>query len=252
MQNKFISHRCFTRLAGGLALAFLCSCLPVGAGAAERDLRAAICPVMVEHFYASPSGDAYVATLSARQAGDYSGSITLFALTEAYEATFDRVHINGTAPLSIRLRVAAQVDYVAMDTAGKVGSEPVSCPTFVIARSKDVDAPAPMPPGAETLATSREKLPRLACGTVFREAEEIKTSLPGTYAGSRNATGDLSILVDSNGNVIAVQIIKSSGDSTVDAVLTTDARGLKFHPAQFLCTPVISEFFYHFSYELVR
>ena len=224
---------------------------PAPGSAQMRDTDGAgICPVMLRHFYSVDGTNSYVATLTAADKGDYAGSITLFGETQAYETSFASVRINGRAALSITMPAHVRIDYASMDTAGLRGAAATSCPTFVVVRG-GAGADGALAAGHDrATASSRGNMPDLPCGQIWQNAVMRKPPETFMYAPVvKNAKTTIHFFVDSDGHVFDPQLLESSGDSTVDAQAVTSALTAKFQPATFLCSPVISDTTYTFTFE---
>ena len=238
-------------LIAALAAVLLVFQSPAPGGAQMRETEGAgICPVMLRHFYSVDGTNTYVATLTAAEKGEYAGSITLFGETQAYEAPFSSLHVDGRAALTIMMPAHVRIDYASMDTAGPSGAAATSCPTFVVVRG-GAGAPGALAGGRDrAMAQVRGKMPDLPCGQIWQNAVMRKRPDTSMYAPVvKNARATIHFFVDSDGHVFDPQLLESSGDATVDAQAVTSALTAKFQPAAFLCSPVISETTYTFTFE---
>lgn len=234
-------------------LALFLSFMPVASSGAvqySEEFGAGICPVMLRHYYYHNGTNDYVATLTAARTGEYSGSLTLFGETNAYEVTFERLHIGQRAPLTVRMPAHIRIDYASMDTAGLSGAPATSCPTYVVVRGAADQEGALFAGSAARPAQLRGKIPDLPCGKIWLEQTMEKRPELRMYAPViKPTTAELHFFVDSDGHVFDPQIVRTSGDSGIDAAAVTSALTARFKPAQFLCAPVISEAHYTFTLE---
>lgn len=225
--------------------------VPATGVAQVRDTDGAgICPVMLRHFYSVDGTNSYVATLTAAGKGEYAGSITLFGETQAYEASFASLRVDGRAALTIAMPAHVRIDYASMDTAGPRGAAATSCPTFVVVRG-GAGAEGALAGGRDRApAIARGNMPDLPCGQIWQHAVMRKAPVTFMYAPVvKNAKATIHFFVDSEGHVFDPQLRESSGDPTVDAQAVTSALAARFRPAQFLCSPVISDTTYTFTFE---
>lgn len=236
-------------VAALIALLFVSQRAPAAVAQMRETDGAGICPVMLRHFYSVDGTNSYAATLSAAESGEYAGSITLFGDAQAYEAAFSSLHVAGRAALTITLPAHVRIDYASMDTAGLRGAPATSCPTFVVVRG-GAGAPGALAAGRDrATATPRGPIPDLPCGAVWQNAAMRKPPEKFMYAPVvKNARATIHLFIDSNGHAFDPQVLESSGDSTVDAQAVTSALTAQFRPATFLCSPVISDTTYTFTF----
>lgn len=213
------------------------------------EMGSGICPVMLRQYYAVDGTNDYDAALSADDVGEYSGSITFFSETAAYEATFDRVRVDGRARIVVRMPAHVRIDWASMDTAGLSENPATSCPTFVVTRQLS-DGVVRVPSTPVVRAVLRGPLPDLPCGHVWVEARRYRTTEGTMYAPvAKPASAEMHVYIDSLGRVVSPQIVRSSGDISIDAQAITTVRMDRYHPATFLCVPVLSERNYIFTFD---
>ena len=143
---------------------------------------------------------------------------------------------------------ATRIRYAYVDTAAVDGAPPVTCPTvaerpgvpkfwhwkqLLAGKWLNLDA------------TLQQALPPLRCGAVYRQARMARAgTVYGGNFGFQARSAEVLVDVDSSGKPALVKLVRSSGIPGFDRNVLASAEASRFHPARFLCSPVVSEYLF--------
>jgi hypothetical protein len=205
----------------------------------------------------------YVLSLFADGKSTVSATIILISSDGAYTVTVDRDALLRQAgsdkfyapPILVGFDKPQEVFYAFVDTVGVDGAAPTPCPTVVnevrslIGRSVTGTQQPSMAGAPVTPATFRQALPPLECGSAYIEPVLLTREGPdaGNF-GSKPLTASIHVYLDSAGHPINATLVHSSGVEGIDDLALAGAEQSHYRPAQFLCTPVVSDLVVDFEY----
>lgn len=213
----------------------------------------------------------YAFDLEGDAAATLGGHIVLVTDTKAYKVAFDRVQLlqsrSGETFVSdgafISLPHSDAVRYAWVDDITDDSGKTNDCPTFPYAVTAlgDEERRAATPPSSgskgvykyeSTMAQFAMDLPPLSCPQPYRKVE-----LLGTIPDTTNYYDDVIVHdpvvhgrvdIDSEGKVINVQILKSSGSIAFDQDARETYGTVKYKPQLFRCEPVVSSYYFSLKY----
>jgi len=239
------------RKAGVLALGLLLvPCPSSAADAPAWKFDNPFCQVLAALVPASDrAGSEYGLQLYADHGTRVDAHVTLIAADGAYDAHVNDTNLAGAAndrrteAALVKFATPTPVHYFFVDTFAIDGGAPVTCPSYVFPAGA---GPSEDPIGGFGLVTVTpeflQKLPDLPCGKAYIEPSVQKgfDPLVGHYGNSKRETA-MHVFVDSNGNEIRATLDSSSGVQGLDDAALAGVQFTKYHPARFLCTPVVGE-----------
>ena len=205
-----------------------------------------------------PGGSDYVVTLDSYFSAVLSAHVTLIADSGAYDAsipdskfTVDPGYFGPTVPAIVSLPPGTTVRYTFVDSYTVAGKEKVFCPTQPNKTGQRISATTLASVGAAThvAATFLQALPPMPCGKMYTDAR-VKGYSPRTgFYGNKDLTAEVHVYIDAGGNVVKSSIYKSSGVPGVDDEALSSAEQSTYAAATFLCTPVVSNYLFTFTYQ---
>jgi TonB family protein len=202
------------------------------------------------------SSDRYVVQVLADGKTDVAATVTLITTDDAYSVDVTRrplLRESGSdvfyaEPILVSFDKPVDVRYVYVDSVGVDGAKPAACPSvvrtvepFTVDPNHPYDLPSIGSDVVPIAATYVQALPALACGHVYSGPEiQSQGPLVGFY-GNDVHTAVVHVYIDSNGTPARTSIERSSGIAGLDAAAIGGVQQGKFKPAEFLCTPVVSE-----------
>jgi hypothetical protein len=205
----------------------------------------------------------YVLSLFADGKSTVSATIILISSGGAYTVTVEHNALLRQAgsdkfyapPILVGFDKPQQVLYAFVDTVGVDGAASTPCPTVVnevrslIGRSVTGTQQPSMAGAPVTPATFRQALPPLDCGSAYKEPVLLSREGPdlGDF-GAKPLTALVHVYLDSAGHPVNPTLTQSSGVEGIDDWAMAGAEQSHYKPAQFLCTPVVSEMTVEFDY----
>jgi hypothetical protein len=205
----------------------------------------------------------YVLSLFADGKSTVNATITLISSDGAYSVTVDRETLLRQAgsdnfyapPILVGFEKPELVLYAFVDTVSVDGAAPTLCPTVVnevrsLVGHSITGTQRPSMAGAPvTPATFKQALPPLDCGTAYRGPVLLSREGPdlGDF-GAKPLTAFVHVYLDSAGHPINPTLTQTSGVEGIDDWAMAGAEQSHYKPAQFLCTPVVSEMTVEFDY----
>jgi len=196
----------------------------------------------------------YALALGVRGTTSVAASVTFIGTKNAYIVQIPvtplvvvmKKHDRFTRAIVVHFPHATHIRYAYVDTAAVDGAPSVTCPT--VAES----------PGVPKFwhwkqllagkrlnldATLQQALPPLRCGAVYRQARMARAgTVYGGNFGFQTRSADVLVDIDSLGKPALVKLLRSSGIPAFDRNVIAAAEASRFHPARFLCSPVVSEY----------
>jgi hypothetical protein len=150
----------------------------------------------------------------------------------------------------VTLPAGADAKYVYVDSYAVAGGEKIACPTQPAAMADPVFGPVPTSPDAtmHVAATFLQALPPMPCGKMYVPAHARGYSPRTGFWGNKELNAKVHVYIDSNGTVVQRSIYKSSGVPGVDDEAMGSAQFSTYYPATFLCTPVVGDYLFSFTY----
>lgn len=208
--------------------------------------------------------DRYLLSLWANGRTDVAASVTLITSTDAYSVPIKRTSLlreGGTddyyaEPILVSFDKPVDVGFAYVDQIGVDGAAPAACPSvvqsvkpFAVDPAHPFDMPSVGSDVTPIAATYLQPLPSLKCGHVYSDAEiEGSAPLVGHYGDRRRSTV-VDAFIDSDGRAAKVKIEESSGVEGLDDAALGGVQQAQFKPAEFLCTPVVSEMSVRMDYD---
>lgn len=156
-----------------------------------------------------------------------------------------------TAFVPVVFDTRVQVRYAYVDSVAIDGEKAVDCPTVVtlVNRSRAGDQPSWGLRGVTSLhAAFVQALPALNCGKWYIAPEMLgEGPLVGHFGDDRRTTV-VRVYIDSNGIPVKERVEQSSGVDGLDDAAVGAVQQSHYRPAQFLCTPVVSEMLVDMEY----
>jgi TonB family protein len=197
-------------------------------------------------------GSAYALELFAADGNVVDAHVTLIGDADAYDAHVDRAALTG-APEDretggLLVKSPGTLRYFFVDSYSLDGSAPMTCPSYVFEVGSRLTQSVPE---ANTIEPQHlQALGTIACGHTYEapsSGSQIK-GIVGAY-GQRPLTTEIRVYIDSLGQAVSPKIVKASGVEGVDQTALAAVASHRFHPAQFLCTPVVGEMTIRMDYE---
>lgn len=165
----------------------------------------------------------------------------------------DRFGYSASKRIHVSLPPGDTAQYAFVDSYTLDGGAPVTCasePSTVrpVAPGSGSSTRSPDEP-VDIAATLLQPLPALPCGKVYTPPMVVKPFVPrtGNY-GNKALTASVHVYIDSNGHLAKSLIYKSSGVDGVDDEAMGSAERSTYKPATLLCTPVVGEYLFTFTY----
>jgi TonB family protein len=194
-------------------------------------------------------GSEYGVQLYASHGTTVAAHVTLIGAENAYDANVTVTNLQGapadrrSEAIVVKLAKPEPIHYFFVDSFSIDGGTPVTCPSYVFRSGSGPSDDSIGGLGLQTVtAAFLEKLPDLPCGKAFIQPSIAKgfDPLVGFYGNQRRTT-ELHVYVDSNGTPIRSSIMTSSGVEGLDDAAYAGVQYTRYHPAKFLCTPVVGE-----------
>jgi TonB family protein len=194
-------------------------------------------------------GSEYGLALFASHGTRVGAHVTLIGADGAYDASVSAMNLQGAAgdrrsdAVVVKFEKPVRIHYFFVDSFTIDGGASVTCPSYVRVTGEGPSQDATTGLGLNTVVpTFLQNLPDLPCGKAYTEPS-IKRgyeAIVGLY-GDLKRTTTLHVYVDSNGHEIRATVEKSSGVEGLDDAAMASVQQTTYHPAQFLCTPVVGE-----------
>jgi hypothetical protein len=207
------------------------------------------------------ASDEYALFLWVKANSEFSARLTLVDSTSAFSVDIPRVTIpigdasrNVRWPFLISFDHPLSIRYDFVDSVGIDENAMTDCPSFVqtVSPMKTGDASEAQESSGFGILSARfvQNLPPLSCANMYAELKipNAVSPLVGHYGDLAKST-EVEVFVDSSGAVVETRISKSSGVEGLDAAALGGSQQSTYKPAQFLCTPVVSEGFLTFDYQ---
>jgi len=200
----------------------------------------------------------YRLLLNSTLPGTLSVHVTMVGDTGAYDAYLaDTTLVPGKSGFTLPKRTVVTLPsgavpkYVYVDSYAVAGGEKVDCPTQPSTVADPVFGPASPEPDATThvAATFLQALPELPCGKMYAPPHVRGYSPRTGNWGNKELTAKVHVFIDSNGRVVQQSIYKSSGVDGIDDEAMGSAQHSTYTPAMFLCTPVVGDYLFSFTYK---
>lgn len=202
----------------------------------------------------------YAMSLTADGRTSLAGRVVLIADEGAFAVDIPRTDLlrqGGTddfyaGAMMVSFDKPVAVHYAYVDRIGIDGAAPADCPT-VVSPVEPYDAARqgaapPLAGVAPMRAAFLEPLPALTCGGAYRDAEILgQGPLVGRFGDERRTTV-VKVYIDSNGLPLKETVERSSGVEGLDDAAIGGVQQTRFKPAEFLCTPVVSEMLIDMNY----
>ena len=215
----------------------------------------------------------YAFELEGDSAATVSGHLVLVTDTKAYRVAFDRTQLVKSQSDPSRyisdggflsLPQAGAIKYAWVDDVTGDDGKTVTCPTSPyelpeLSARERADMTPPKPAGKtgpytfdSAMAKFDSDLPPTDCPNPYRNVEPL-----GEISKTTEYYDDLiakkpevqgRVDVDSDGNVINVKILKSSGSVALDQDAKETYGLRKYSPQLFRCTPVVSSYYFSLKY----
>jgi TonB family protein len=194
-------------------------------------------------------GSEYGVQLFARHGATVAAHVTLIGADSAYDAHVAATNLQGAADdrrssgVIVKLEKPERIHYFFVDSYSIDGGAPVTCPSYVFLSGSGPSDDGVSVTDPKTVAAGfLQKLPDLPCGNAYIEPTIQKGFDPivGVYGGGKRSTM-VHVFIDSNGSPIRATMKTSSGLDGIDDAALAGVQRTRFHPAQFLCTPVVGE-----------
>jgi hypothetical protein len=198
-------------------------------------------------------GTGYGLALYAASGKSIDAHVTLIGKSDAYDAHVTALPLAGSAEdregraVLVRMPPGTKIEYFFVDSYALDGGEPTSCPSYVFAMGEGFsDSPAR---ATAVSAQHLQPLGKLPCGHTYQppSTRGDMGGVIGNY-GNKPLTVELRAYIDSKGHALEVKTIASSGVDGIDKTAIGTVQQEEFHPAQFLCTPVVSEMLLQMEY----
>jgi TonB family protein len=205
------------------------------------------------------AAERYMVFLESDRASTIDAAITLITDTDAYTVKIDKAETRRrndgqqfAGPFVVTFAQPVAVRYIYVDSVGINDIKPAACPSFVNPVKPEASAQNTSRDftGAPTVAaTHLQAIPSPTCGKTYVEAHPIgdAAALVGHY-GDRPRDTLVHVFIDSNGTVLRSEIEESSGVPGLDDAALGAVNQARFAPAQFLCTPVVTEMYTRYEY----
>jgi hypothetical protein len=197
----------------------------------------------------SAPGSEYGLQLYASHGTTVAAHLTLIGAEGAYDANVTASNLQGASidrrsdALLVKLEKPEPIHYFFVDSFSIDGSAMAACPSYVF--------PSGSGPSADNIgglelrtitAAFLQKLPALPCGKAYTGPSVAKgfDAIVGLYGNQPRST-ELHVFIDSNGTPMRSSIMTSSGLEGLDAAAYAGVQYTRYHPATFLCTPVVGE-----------
>lgn len=202
----------------------------------------------------------YAMSLTADGRTTVAGRVVLIADEGAYAVEIpvtDLLRQGGTddfyAPaMMVAFDKPVDVRYAYVDRVGVDGAAPADCPTVVSPVEPYDQAQQGAPPAmagvAPLHAAFLQPLPALTCGGAYRDPQILGQGPLVGHFGDERRTTVVKVYIDSNGLPLKETIEKSSGVDGLDDAAIGGVQRSRFKPAEFLCTPVVSEMLIDMDY----
>lgn len=202
----------------------------------------------------------YAMSLSANGRTNVAGRIVLIADEGAYAVEIPRTDLlrqGGTGDFYAEAMMVAfekpiDVRYAYVDRVGVDGGTPADCPTVVspvVPYDATRQGAPPALAGVRPLhAAFLQALPALTCGGAYRDPEILGQGPLVGHFGDQRRTTVVRVYIDSNGLPLKETIEKSSGVEGLDDAAVGGVQQARFKPAEFLCTPVVSQMLIDMDY----
>jgi hypothetical protein len=212
------------------------------------DVVAAVVPLpdVVASVTPIQGGMRYVVALFARRGTTLAAHVTLVSDGSAYDAVLPDTNLSGPLedrrrePVVVTLPAADQLKYFFVDSYALDGRASVTCPSYVFPIGETVQAQVA---GAAVIpAVLLQSIEKLPCGQTYQDAGTGRDfgGVIGRY-GNKPLSVTYHVYIDSKGHAISEKLLQSSGVEGVDSAALGSIQQQEFQPAQFLCTPVVSE-----------
>jgi hypothetical protein len=198
----------------------------------------------------------YVLSLFADGKSTVSAAIILITTDGAYTVAVNRNPLLRKAgsdsfyapAILVGFDKPQQVLYAYVDSVGVDGAAQAPCPTVVnpvqslIGHSVTGTQSPSMAGAPVTPAIFKQAIPPLTCGSAYQEPVLLDREGPdvGNF-GSKQLDAFVHVYIDSEGHPMNATIERSSGVEGIDDLAVAGAEESHYKPAQFLCTPVVSE-----------
>lgn len=200
----------------------------------------------------------YALFLNAAGKTDVAARVTLITDAEAFAVTVPRVALHAiekesdrVASAHVRFDRKQPVRYAFVDAVGVDGADLTDCPSDVSeVEPYRGDASSWHVGDALSIAPKLlQPLPKLACAKAYVPAHIIREiGAPVGHFGNTPRSTGVHVYVDSDGRVVKADVAESSGVEGLDIAALALVRNATYAPAQFLCTPVVSDFIIRMDY----
>ncbi|HKU81174.1 MAG TPA: hypothetical protein VJP76_03310 [Candidatus Tumulicola sp.] len=202
----------------------------------------------------------YALSLSADGRTSVTARVVLIADEGAYAVEIPRTDLlrqGGTDDFYAEAMMVAfdkpvDVRYAYVDRVGVDGAAPADCPTVVSPVVPYDSSRQGTPPTLAGLVPIRpaflQALPALTCGSAYRAPEILSQGPLVGHFGDARRTTVVRAYVDSDGIAVRERLVKSSGVEGLDDAALGGVQQSRFKPAEFLCTPVVSEMLIDMDY----
>lgn len=199
-----------------------------------------------------------------------SGDVVVLTADAAYDVNFSNLvaaknTVTGrgaTQPILVTFQKPVDIDFAWVDQIGVNGAAPHACPTDPFVRPDTNESDSVRLPEVVTSLSAFQVIPAVFkmdltppdCKEPYRAAQMIDwggedTEFFDTSAGL-HAAATVRAFVDSDGKVVAVDVVHSSGSAIVDGAATAKAAKARYSPAMFRCTPVVGSVLVDVKYEV--
>ena len=201
----------------------------------------------------------YALLLWTKARSNLSGRLTLVDAFNAWSVDVPKLSIpksasdrGATLPFLVEFEHQTTLKMNFVDAVGIDNAPLADCPSYV----QGVNSAADWPPGTTLDAstpTLRARFVQSLSGNCAQPYVPLKMTkgtepLVGLY-GDRPRDTDIQVFVDSTGRVVDTRVWKSSGVEGLDASAIGAAESSTFTPAEFLCTPVVSDGIFTWTYK---
>ncbi|HEY5425509.1 MAG TPA: energy transducer TonB [Candidatus Tumulicola sp.] len=186
--------------------------------------------------------------------GTLSVHVTMIGDSGAYDAyVADTTLVPGSSGFNlpkrtvVKLPAGAVVKYAYVDSYIVAGAPKIDCPSQpskIAASTPGVNLDAT----TYVSATFLQTLPPLPCGVMYAPPHVRGYSPRTGYWGNKPLTTKVHGFINSDGRVVQMSVYKSSGVDGIDDEAMASAQHSTYAPATFLCTPVVGDYLFSFTY----
>jgi len=202
----------------------------------------------------------YALLLWTKARSNLSGRLTLVDAFNAWSVDIPNLTIpkgasdrGATLPLFVSFEHQAALKVNFVDAVSIDGAPMTDCPSYVQEVNSAADWPSGTTLDPSSVPTLHARFVQSLSGNCAQPYVPLKMTkgtepLVGLY-GDRPRDTDVQVFVDSTGRVVDTRIWKSSGVEGLDASAIGAAENSTFSPAEFLCTPVVSDGIFTWTYK---